>query len=463
MVNTSMSAESIWSAVLGQLQIGLDEATYSTWLSNTEGVVVQEKSFVVRVPTAFGVAWLERRLYAEIQSSIKRVTGRLLDIQFTVSSQLTVESNPKTFTEPVSNILPVDDTPVSVSPAVVNSSFRVNERYTFGKFVTGPANAMACAAAQGVAASPGTAYNPLFIYSAVGLGKTHLMQAIGAASFASGCSVEYSASETFTNEFINAIRTGTTDDFRHHYRSADVLLIDDVQFMVGKEQTQEGFFHTFNELYTAGKQIVLTSDRPPSELGMLQERLVSRFSGGLLVDIQSPDLETRIAILDDKAEQQGFTLPYEVCEFIAKRNKKNIRELEGCLNKLRAYSIMTGSPITLDYAVEILGSLIGNRTIGDVTSDDIIGTVASCCQVSVPEILSRVRTKTVVEARQIVMYLLINELFMSPTDIGRALGGRNHATIIHGAGKISAAISEDDSLRALVMHAKEAIFTSAAA
>ena len=466
MVNVSMSARSVWNAVLGQLQVGLDEATYETWLAKTEGVTMHEKSFVVDVPTAFGVAWLERRLYAEIQSAIKRVTGTLLDVQFIVASQMPETSHANASRERLGNeqsTSQINFANRSDGGLRTPSSFRTNKRYTFDRFITGPGNEMAYAAAVAVARSPGNTYNPLFIYSEVGLGKTHLMQAIGAASVELGSSVEYTPSETFTNEFINAIRTGTTDDFRSHYRSTDVLMIDDVQFMVGKEQTQEGFFHTFNELYTAGKQIVLTSDRSPSELGMLQERLVSRFSGGLVVDIQSPDLETRIAILEDKAERQGFRLPYDVCEFIAKRSHKNIRELEGSLNKLHAYSMTSHSSVTLDYAITILGESIGGKTIGSLTPHDIMESVADCCRVSVDSILSRTRTKAVVEARQIVMYLLINELGMSPTDVGRVLGGRNHATIIHGAGKISAAINEDDSVRSIVMKAKEAIFSDIAA
>tara|TARA_B100000029_G_scaffold189044_1_gene186822 strand:- start:2108 stop:3511 length:1404 start_codon:yes stop_codon:yes gene_type:complete len=463
MVNALTPAKTIWSAVQGQLQIGLDEATYETWLAKTEGVLLEERCFVVAVPTAFGVAWLERRLYAEIQDALKRVTGMVLDVQFTVATQGAGNSDIGRVAQQVQGRHMGKESPIHQHPVVnlgnYRSSFNANERYTFDRFVVGAGNEMAYAAASAVGAKPGDMYNPLFIYSSVGLGKTHLIQAIGAACVANGHTVEYAASETFTNEFINAIRAGTTDDFRAHYRSADVLLIDDVQFMVGKEQTQEGFFHTFNELYASGRQVVLTSDRPPSELGMLQERLVSRFSGGLVVDIQSPDLETRIAILEDKAHRQGLRLPHDVCEFIGKRRHRNVRELEGDLNKLSAYSMMSNCSVTLEYAIEVLGDQIGNKTAGSVTPDDILGSVAYCCNLAVSDILSRARTRKVVQARQIVMYLLINELLMSPTDIGRVLAGRNHATVIHGAGKINAAISEDDSLRSLVMKAKEAIFT----
>ncbi|HEU0021054.1 MAG TPA: chromosomal replication initiator protein DnaA, partial [Dehalococcoidia bacterium] len=334
-----------------------------------------------------------------------------------------------------------------------------NPKYTFESYVVGPSNRLAYSAARAVADAPGRAYNPLFLYSGVGLGKTHLLYAIGQACVSQGLSVLYVSSEQFTNEFISAIRNRTTEEFRVRYRSVQVLLIDDVQFMSGKEQTQEGFFHTFNDLHNSGHQIVITSDRPPKALALLEDRLRSRFEWGLIADIQPPDLETRMAILSAKAEELQVELDESIIELIAKRVQKNVRELEGSLNRVVAYSKMMDVPITLDSTSGMLDDLTADTARHAIDPERIIEEVSHHFKVTDHELLGKGRTRKVAQARQVAMYLLMYELEMSPTQVGRLLGGRDHATVIHGAGKINGEINEDNQLRQDVLTIKEAIFT----
>src|SRR5918992_927724 len=482
-----LSAREVWRAVLGELQLQLPKPTFETWLKQTEGISYDDSRFVVEVPTPFAIAWLERRLYQAIQKTLEKVTGRLLDIQFRVKSGATEPPPDPPFPRegegdfPLPKVgeehsppyeggagggsSPTDNEPGSLRetratparPAVPGFAF--NPRYTFRSFVVGPSNRLAYSAARAVADAPGQGYNPLFLYSGVGLGKTHLLYAIGQTCASKGMSVLYVSSEQFTNEFISAIRNRTTEEFRNRYRSVEVLLIDDVQFMSGKEQTQEGFFHTFNDLHNSGHQIVLTSDRPPKALALLEDRLRSRFEWGLIADIQPPALETRMAILASKAEELQVSLDESIIELIAKRVQKNVRELEGSLNRLVAYSQLMSVPITLDSTSRILDDLSADTARHAIDPERIIEEVSHHYKVSGEELLGKGRTKKVAQARQVVMYLLMYELEMSPTQVGRLLGGRDHATVIHGAGKINGEINEDNRLHLDVLTIKEAIFT----
>jgi chromosomal replication initiator protein len=486
-----LSAREVWRAVLGELQLQLPKPTFETWLKQTEGIGYDDSRFVVEAPTPFAIAWLERRMYQAIQKTLEKVTGRLLDIQFRVKSggpvatEKSVEeeiprspplrkgggSGPSLVTggeidaslaaEGEGNLISANE--VAASPPLPRvgggNPFAFNPRYTFQSFVVGPSNRLAYSAARAVADGPGQGYNPLFLYSGVGLGKTHLLYAIGQTCASKGMSVLYVSSEQFTNEFISAIRNRTTEEFRNRYRSVEVLLIDDVQFMSGKEQTQEGFFHTFNDLHNSGHQIVLTSDRPPKALALLEDRLRSRFEWGLIADIQSPALETRMAILASKAEELQVSLDESIIELIAKRVQKNVRELEGSLNRLVAYSQLMSVPITLDSTSRILDDLSADTARHAIDPERIIEEVSHHYKVSGQELLGKGRTKKVAQARQVVMYLLMYELEMSPTQVGRLLGGRDHATVIHGAGKINGEINEDSQLRQDVLTIKEAIFT----
>jgi chromosomal replication initiator protein len=498
------SAREVWRAVLGELQLQLPRPTFETWLKQTEGISYDDSRFVVEVPTPFAIAWLERRMYQAIQKTLEKVTGRLLDIQFRVTSgggapgersrgeippgppfvkggegdfPLTREeegdSSLTTVEGEASPPLakggwgdlgpgnePASPPDTSVAPArAVVPGIAFNPKYTFHSFVVGPSNRLAYSAARAVADAPGQGYNPLFLYSGVGLGKTHLLYAIGQTCAAKGMSVLYVSSEQFTNEFISAIRNRTTEEFRNRYRSVEILLIDDVQFMSGKEQTQEGFFHTFNDLHNSGHQIVLTSDRPPKALALLEDRLRSRFEWGLIADIQPPALETRMAILASKADELQVSLEESIIELIAKRVQRNVRELEGSLNRLVAYSQLMNVPITLESTSRILDDLSADTARHAIDPERIIEEVSHHYKVSSEELLGKGRTKKVAQARQVAMYLLMYELEMSPTQVGRLLGGRDHATVIHGAGKINGEINEDNQLRQDVLTIKEAIFT----
>ena len=451
--HSSFSAEEIWRAALGQLQIQTTRTTFETWLRPTEGISYQNNQLIVEVPTAWFVEWLERRMYQSIEKAITKVLGVDTSVQFQVKMGSLV-SDP---TE--SSLNPVESSVESPKVSSPSPAISFNPRYIFNSFVVGTSNRLAFSASQAVVESPGNMYNPLFIYSGVGLGKTHLLHAIGQASSDVGLTSLYVSSEQFTNEYIISIRNGTAEQFRNKYRSVEVLLIDDIQFLSGKEQTQEGFFHTFNDLHNSGQQIVIASDRPPRALALLQDRLRSRFEWGLMADIQAPDLETRMAILSLKAESLELNIEESIIEFIAKRVQKNVRELEGSLNRVVAYSDLMNIPVTIELAVNVLQDLATDAARHSIDPDKIIDQVSKYFGIETVDILGRRRTKTIALSRQIVMYLLSYELEMSPTQIGRILGGRDHATIIHGAGKINAEINEDHQLRQDVLTIKESLFT----
>jgi chromosomal replication initiator protein len=454
----------VWRAVLGELQLQLPRPTFETWLKQTEGISCDGQSFVVEVPTPFAVAWLERRMYQCIQRTVEKITQQPLDIRFQVKNGSgSANGNGRRAAQPPTGGRapepPADDELSPTSQAKPHLLPNLNPKYTFDTFVVGASNGLAYSAAQAVADDPGRGYNPLFIYSGVGLGKTHLLHAIGHVCASRGMSVLYATSEQFTNEFISAIRNRTTEEFRHRYRSVQLLLMDDVQFLSGKEQTHEGFFHTFNDLHNSGNQVVITSDRPPRALALLEDRLRSRFEWGLITDIQPPNLETRMAILATKADYLGAALQENIIELIAKRVQKNVRELEGTLNRIVAFSRLMNSPVTLESTSRILDDLYSDAARHSIDPERIIEEVSRYYRISPENILGRSRTQRIAQARQVVMYLLIYELEMSPTQVGRLLGGRDHATVIHGAGKINGEINEDGQLRQDVLTIKEAIFT----
>lgn len=479
---TDTSARDTWIATLGQLEMELPRTTYDTWLKDTEGLTFDGNNLLVQVSSVFTVAWLEQRMYQTILRALRHTSGDLLDVRFQVATEIAGEevrptpvgrngAGPGSSHEtqygndyrtafPHGQRAAVDAaSPVSTGAA---TGLNFDRKYSFNSFVVGDSNRMAFSAAQAVAESlsepGGQAYNPLFLYSGVGLGKTHLLQAIGQEAARSGKSVLYVSSEQFTNDFITAIRNRTTEDFRQRYRSVQILLIDDVQFMSGKEQTQEGFFHTFNDLHTAGYQIVLTSDRPPKALALLEDRLRSRFEWGLIADIQPPDLETRMAILSAKADQMKTAVDDSVLELIAKRVQKNVRELEGSLNRVVAYSQLMNTPVSLESTSRLLDDIAQDTARHAIDPERILEEVARFFNLSVQDISTQNRNKKIDKARQIAMYLLVYELDMSPTNVSKLLS-RKHSTIIHGAGKINGEINEDRQLRQDVLTIKEAIFT----
>ena len=446
----SPSAREVWRAVLGDLQMQLPRPTFETWLKPTEGVAENGQIFIVEVPTSFAVEWLERRMFYALQRTLEKVVDRPMELQLRVKS------------EGIGFAVERAELPPGVSPEANQPLFEfrsLNPRYTFESFVVGPSNRLAFSAAQAVAETPGVAYNPLFLYSGAGLGKTHLLQAIGRTCAMRGMSVLYVTSEQFTNEFITAIRNRTTEDFRKRYRSVQMLLVDDVQFLSGKEQTHEGFFHTFNDLHNSGNQVVVSSDRPPRALPLMEERLRSRFEWGLIADIQPPDLETRMAILASKADEMHVGLEEAVLELIAKRVQRNVRELEGSLNRMVAYAQLMNVDITLDTTERILNDVAPEQSRASIDPQRILSEVASYFGVEVDDLLARSRKRAVSVPRQVAMYLLIHEIGLPPTQVGRLLGGRDHSTVIHGAGKINGEINEDSELRHDVQAIKESIFS----
>ena len=454
---TESTAREVWRAVLGDLQLQLPRPTFETWLKPTSGLTYDDHAFVVEAPNSFAVEWLERRMYHALQKTLRKVSGREFELQ------LRVKTGERFYAvEPaVNSVSPVGNQAVSAVPtaAPLFEMRSFNPKYSFESFVAGPSNRLALSASKAVADAPGQAYNPLFLYSAAGLGKTHLLQAIGKTCANRGMSVLYVTSEQFTNEFITAIRNRTTEDFRRRYRSVQVLLIDDVQFLSGKEQTHEGFFHTFNDLHNSGNQVVISSDRPPRELALMEDRLRSRFEWGLIADIQPPDLETRMAILVNKADQMKVALDDSVIELIAKRIQRNVRELEGSLNRMVAYSQLMNENITLETTLQILNDIAPETAANSIDPQRIFEQVAIFYALSVGDLMAKNRTKKVALARQVAMYLLIYELALSPTQVGRLLGGRDHSTVIHGAGKINGEVAENGQLRHEVLAIKEAIFS----
>ena len=446
------TAREVWRAVLGDLQLQLPRPTFETWLKLTEGVANDDHVFVVEAPNSFAVEWLERRIYNALQKTLHKVSGREFELQLKVRSEgdfYAVEQAPAAPSQAVSA------TPTA-PPLFEMRSF--NPKYSFESFVPGPSNRLALSASRAVAESPGQTYNPLFLHSGAGLGKTHLLQAIGKTCASRGMSVLYVTSEQFTNEFITAIRNRTTEDFRRRYRSVQVLLIDDVQFLSGKEQTHEGFFHTFNDLHNSGNQVVISSDRPPRELSSIEDRLRSRFEWGLIADIQPPDLETRMAILANKADQLRIDMEDSVIELIAKRVQRNVRELEGSLNRMVAYSQLMNVNVTLESTLQILNEMAPETADRTIDPQRIFEQVAVFYALSVGDLMAKNRTKKVALARQIAMYLLIYELELSPTQVGRLLGGRDHSTVIHGAGRITGEVAENGQIRQDILAIKEAIF-----
>ena len=445
-------AAEIWKAALDELQGKVSPANYQTWLKNTVGLTYSDSCFTVGVPSSFVTESLEKRLHPLIEKTLISITGKPLSVQF----QVHLGNGDEELTPPVPS------TPSSTNYKQRTGAPKLNRKYTFSSFIVGSSNRLAHAAALGVAENPGNSYNPLFVYSGVGLGKTHLLHAIGWEAIRVRPRVMYVTAEQFTNEFISAIRERRSEDFRDKYRSVDVLLLDDIQFIAGKEQTQEGLFHTFNALHTGNSQIVISCDRPPKSLTLLEDRLRSRFEWGLIVDMQPPDLETRIAILQTKAEEQKTGAPPEVLNFIARRIQKNIRELEGALNRVLAYARLTKSPLTVELATQALADISSDAHKRTLTPAVILNVAATFFNIPPETLQGKRRDKPSSQARQIAMYLLREELQCSWTQIGRELGGRDHSTILHGYHKISDEINTDHGLRRDLLEIRENLYSKSA-
>jgi chromosomal replication initiator protein len=455
----SKSAKGVWETALGMLELQVTKANYQTWLKDSIGLSYKNDRFIVGVPNTFTVEWLEKRLRHLIKKTLSSIVGGPVEVEFQICPGPAPEPPAPGLTRGA-GLCPGQGAESHRSPANKRSaSHPFNAKYTFSSFIVGSCNRLAHAAALGVAENPGSVYNPLFIYGGVGLGKTHLLHAIGQFVAQNIQQVIYVTAEQFTNDFISGIREKSTEDFRNKYRSADVLLIDDIQFIAGKEQTQEVLFHTFNDLHTANHQIILSSDRPPKALVLLEDRLRSRFEWGLIVDIQPPDFETRVAILQARAEELKSVIPLDVLHLIARRVRNNIRELEGALNRVLAYAKLTNASITPELAGESLAEIAAGASRRTPTAELIINTVAEYFGVSPESLQGKTREKKIAFARQVAMYLLREELDSSWTNIGRELGGRDHSTILHGYDKIAGEIEASSALRRDVLEIKEILYS----
>jgi chromosomal replication initiator protein len=439
-----MSAERIWEAALGQLQMELPRATFDTWVRDAVLLAYEDGCFIIGVHNAYARDWLEDRLLSTVKRVLTGIASRSVEVRFVVWNGEAPDDEPLAHPAPGT---------ASESPGTSRS---VNPRYTFDNFVVGASNRLAHAAALAVAESPAKAYNPLFLYGGVGLGKTHLLHAVGNACVAQHLNARYVSSEEFTNDLINAIRTHATDAFREHYRRIDVLLIDDIQFLAGKESTQEEFFHTFNTLHGQDKQLVISSDRPPKAMVTLEERLRSRFEWGLTADIQAPDVETRMAILRSKAERAGRRVASEHLEVIARRVQSNIRELEGALTRVLAFSELSGTPLSTELIDTALADLLPRG--GAVTMERIISAVANHYGMSEEQLVSRNRSRQIALPRQVAMYLIREETDASLPQIGERLGGRDHTTVMYGCEKIADRMERDDGIRRQVLAIREQIY-----
>lgn len=434
----------LWEKTLNTIKGELSEVSFNTWIKSCEPISMSSDTIRISVPNAFTQEILEKRYKDLVANSIRAICSKLYNIEFLIASE--IQNTEEEKSEKQSNKKIKEDTKVIVSDEM---NTNLNPKYTFDSFVIGNSNRFAHAASLAVAESPAKAYNPLFIYGGVGLGKTHLMHAIGHYVLQNNPSakVVYVSSEKFTNELINAIKDDKNEEFRTKYRNVDVLLIDDIQFIAGKERTQEEFFHTFNALHDANKQIILSSDRPPKEIPTLEDRLRSRFEWGLIADIQVPDFETRMAILKKKADVEKLNVANEVMVYIATKIKSNIRELEGALIRIVAYSSLTNREITVDLASEALKDIISKKQGKHITIEIIQDVVANYFNLRVEDLKSQRRTRNVSYPRQIAMYLSRKLTDMSLPKIGEEFGGRDHTTVIHAYEKISDNLNRDESLQ----------------
>lgn len=436
----------LWQKTLNLLKNELTEISYNTWIKTIEPVSMNGNNIVLGVPAEFNKGILESRYSTLIMNALKQVTSKEFTITFTIPSQ---EDDKNKKYEKQTEVVNNDESVISI----------LNPKYTFDTFVIGNSNRLAHAASVAVAESPAKAYNPLFIYGGVGLGKTHLMHAIGHYVLSQNPStrVLYVSSEKFTNELINAIKDDRNEEFRTKYRNIDILLIDDIQFIGGKERTQEEFFHTFNSLYEAGKQIIVSSDKPPKDIPTLEERLRSRFEWGLIADIQPPDLETRIAILRKKAQMESLDVPNDVMVFIADKIASNIRELEGALNRVVAYSSLTESEINVELATEALKDILSAARTKVINSATIQEAVARYFDIKLEEFKSKKRNRDIAYPRQIAMYLCRELTDMSLPKIGDEFGGRDHTTVIHACDKIAEDIESNPETRRVLEELKKTI------
>ncbi|MEI7644553.1 MAG: chromosomal replication initiator protein DnaA [Chloroflexales bacterium] len=460
-----MNLTQIWQAALGTVQLQTSRQDFDTWLRGTALLALDGGLATVGTASTFHKEGLENRFMAPVRRSLGDVVGYPVQVQVVIANGQSLR--PEAFA--AASAAASDDSgpgerAVQLDLSSAMRTGMLNPKYTFSRFIVGSSNRLAHAACLAVADNPGQHYNPLFLYGGVGLGKTHLLHAIGnyVLDRDPEINVLYVSSEKFTNDMINAIRRQQTEEFRMRYRNIDVLLIDDIQFIAGKEGTQEEFFHTFNTLHSAAKHIVISSDKPPKAILTLEERLRSRFEWGLIADVQPPDLETRTAILRAKGDQMNVDVPDEVIDFLAHKVQSNIRELEGSLNRVAAFAELHGVPISVEVATSALADLLGSARRRRITPDQIIVAVSEHFGVDMRVMQGRGRSRNIVIPRQVAMYLLREETECSLVDIGKLLGGRDHTTVMYGCDKIAEEINADNRLRNEVISIRERLYSQAA-
>lgn len=493
-VARNSSAGQVWHAALGELQLQMTKATFDTWVKPTFALGYEDETLVVGVRNAYAKQWLENRLYGMIQRTLDHLLGRSAEVRFVLNPNRTpdaplspgsggksretgsasleqnMEPNQEFSTPELARAGGAEESGERTTPNVgaygstgeytpyrANGS-TLNPKFTFDSYIVGNSNRLAHAACVAVGERPAEAYNPLFLYGGTGLGKTHLLHALGWLTHTRGKKVVYISSETFTNEMINSIRNNNAEQFRRAYREVDALLIDDIQFIAGKDSTQEEFFHTFNSLHSANKQIVISSDRHPRAIPTLEERLRSRFEGGLIADIQPPDFETRAAILRFKAESQPVPVSLEVIDFLARKIQSNIRELSGALTRVVAYAQLMKTGLTVDLANTVLQDILQHQPL---SVDEVLATVAEYYRLNIDDLKGRGRNKEVVLPRQVAMYFLREETNASLPQIGELLGGRDHTTVMYSVDKIAQEIEQDDQRRREMLAIKERLYQGA--
>ena len=437
-----MNNEQLWQAVLGELELLISKVNFTTWFKNTFISDTSDDSAIIATPNAFTKTWLEKKYSDQISQALKNITNNSIrKVTFLVETKKPASTPTKQAVDAISSR---SETSGGSASTDLNK-FGLNKKYVFENFIVGKNNELAHAASRAVSEKMGEAYNPLFLYGGVGLGKTHLVQAIGNALLQKNPKLKilYINSETFTNDYVQAIKTGRIDAFKAHYRGIDVLLIDDIHFIAGKEQTQEEFFHTFNALHQNNKQIVLTSDRPPKAIPDIEQRLISRFEWGMTADIGAPDMETRMAILQAKCQEKNYPFTSEIIEYLAKTIQSNVRELEGALNRLMAYHQLNNLQPTVESAKQVLQALTASAPKDSLTPKKIIEAVSNYFDIAIEDLVGTCRRKELVNPRQIVMYLMREEIKSSYPSIGQELGGKDHTTAIHACNKISEAIKTD--------------------
>lgn len=454
-----MIPENAWKATLGELELQMTKATFNTWLKDTSLVQHKDNIYVIGVRNAYAKDWLENRLRDTILRTLTAISAGPVEVQFVVCTDESPSPNSaaQNGVRPHLNGNGVHETAVNdpqLPPTTNNNN--LTRRFTFSNFVVGPSNRLAHAAALSVAEHPGQTYNPLFIYGGVGLGKTHLLHAIGHKCQQDGLTVCYIPSETFTNDLVQSIRNKQMEQFRERYRTPDILLIDDIQFIAGKESTQEELFHTFNELHSQGKQVVISSDRAPKAMATLEERLQSRFEWGLMADIQMPDIETRKAILQTKAEANGLAVPDELMDFIAQQVRHSIRELEGAFNKVMAYAHLSGGRVNMELVNMALADLMHRPD--KLTVEHVFEAVCKYYNVTNEDLIGASRKRVIAYPRQMAMYLARTETNASLPQIGEKLGNRDHTTVLYGYEKIATLIDADSNIRRDCMEIKSSMY-----